>query len=444
MYNGSVKVLLIQPSMYFQVGELLKFKQAYIPSITMPTLAALTPEDIEVKIIDEHVDEINFEEKADLVGITCHTFSASRAYEIADEFRKRAVPVIIGGIHPTVLPEEAKEHCDSVVIGEAEGIWTQILTDRKNKCMKSFYRASAPDMKHFLAPKIGLINLKKYKNMPFSKLPTIPLETSRGCPYDCDFCLVTKFYGKCQRNKPVENVIREINGIGAKYYFFCDVNIGANFKRAKELFKALIPLKIKWAGQFNIRAAKDPEMLLFAGKSGCYAAYLGIESISKESLKSVGKHINKVEEYEALIGTFHGCGIPVHASFVFGLDGDDESSIERTSEFVDKNNIDKTTYYFLFPLPGTAQYERIKKEGRMVNDRYWLDKTRPMMDIHFQPKNISRQKLLKKFWEANDTTFSWRSIMKRLFIPPQPQCVTSFVSNIFYRKMIKDRQLTFS
>lgn len=430
--------------MYHRVGELLKFEKAFIPAITMPTLAALTPEDIEVVIIDEHVDEIDFDAAVDLVGITSHTFAASRAYEIADEFRRRKVPVVLGGIHPTVLPEEAKEHADSVVIGEVEDIWEKVISDFRAGGLQAFYKAPLPDLQRLVIPRIHSINLKKYQKMPFSDLPTIPLETSRGCPFACDFCLVTQFYGSRHRVKPVDNVIKEITAIGARYYFFCDVNIGADKKRARELFRALAPLKIKWAGQFNIAAAEDPEMLRLAKESGCYAAYLGIESISAGSLNSVNKKMNRVEEYAEQLKVFHQCGIPVHASFVFGLDGDDERTIDQTVEFVDRNRIDKVTYYFLYPLPGTRQYDRLKAEGRMVNDHYWLNKERPMLDVHYQPKMISRERLLEKFWEANDKTFSWGSITKRLLLPPQPQCINSFISNIFYRKMILRRELTFS
>lgn len=430
--------------MYHRVGELLKFDKAFIPSITMPTLAALTPKDVEIKIIDEHVEEIDFDAKVDLVGITCHTFSASRAYEIADEFRARGTRVVMGGIHPTVLPEEAKEHADCVMVGEIEDIWETVVADFLAGELKPFYKPGFPDLKRIVYPRIDLINLDKYQKMPFSKLPTIPLETSRGCPLACDFCLVTQFYGSHQRAKPIENVVKEIQFIGAKYYFFCDVNIGAHPKRAKELFKALIPLKIKWAGQFNLAAAKDPEMLKLARQSGCYAAYLGIESVSEASLKSINKKINKIEDYEHQLKIFHDCGIPIHGSFVFGLDEDDESVIDQTIEFVDRTHIDKVTYYFLFPVPGTAQYNRLKAEGRMIHDKYWLDKTKPLLDVHYQPKKISRERLLEKFWEANDHTFSWRSIIRRLFLPPQPQCLTSFISNIFYRKMNQKRELTFS
>jgi radical SAM superfamily enzyme YgiQ (UPF0313 family) len=430
--------------MYYRVGELLKFRKAYIPAITMPTLAALTPKEIDIQIIDEHVDEIDYDSDADLIGITCHTLSASRAYELGDEFRRRGKTVVMGGIHPTALPDEAKEHADSVVIGEVEDIWEKLIADYLSHKLAPFYRANFPALQREVTPRIDLINLKKYQKMPFSDLPTIPIETSRGCPHGCDFCSVTKFYGSHHRSKPVENVLREIQAIGAKYYFFCDVNIGANPKRAKELFRAIAPLKIKWAGQFNIAAAKDRELLDLARQSGCYAAYLGIESICEASLKSVNKKMNRIADYVEQLKIFHACGIPIHASFVFGLDNDDERVIDQTVEFVDCNHIDKVTYYFLFPLPGTEQYERLKREGRMVHDKYWLDKEKPLLDVHYQPKKISREKLLEKFWEANDKTFSWGSIIKRLFVPPQPQCVNSFVSNIFYRKMISERELTFS
>jgi radical SAM superfamily enzyme YgiQ (UPF0313 family) len=439
-----MRLLLIQPSMYYRVGELLKFKKAYIPSIIMATIAALTSSDIEVKFIDEHVDEVDFDDKADLVCITSHTFAASRAYEIADEFRKRGTKVILGGIHPTVLPEEAKEHADSVVVGEAEDVWATVISDFRSDKLEPFYRSGLPKMDKLVIPRLEIINLDKYAKMPFSKLPTIPLETSRGCPYSCDFCLVTQHYGCSHRSKPVANVIKEIEAAAAKYFFFCDVNIGAHPKRAIELFKAIAPLNIRWAGQFNIHAANNPEMLKMARKSGCYAAYIGIESVSAASLKSVGKSANRVEDYERQLKTFHDCGIPIHGSFVFGLDEDDESVIDQTVEFVDKNHIDKVTYYFLFPIPGTKQYERIKSEGRLIHDKYWLDKEKPLLDVHYQPKKISRERLLEKFWEANDKTFSLGSIAKRLLLPPQPQWLTSFISNLFYRKMIQKRELTFS
>ncbi|GAH61991.1 unnamed protein product, partial [marine sediment metagenome] len=214
----------------------------------MPFLAALTPRGIDVSIVNELFEDINFEEEVDLVGITSYTTNIHRAYEIADEFRRRNVPVAMGGIHVSMEPEEAKEHADTIIVGEAEETWPQFINDFRNGIRKKVYRAEKrPSLVHLPIPRFSLINKSHYVDYQ-----VIPIQTARGCPYSCDYCSVTKFSGKRYRPRPISDVINEIEILGAKMYFFIDDNIFTSHSRATELLKALIPLKILWFGQATI------------------------------------------------------------------------------------------------------------------------------------------------------------------------------------------------
>lgn len=443
MYN--MKLKLIQPSIYLEKGKLLKFRKTYIPSITMSVLAALTPEETEISYTDEFVDEISLKESSDAVCISLNTFQALRAYDLADSFRKKGIKVILGGIHATICSEEAKEHADSVVIGEAEDVWPEVLNDLKHQMLKPFYKSVClPELEKTVAPRLEILNLKKYQKMPFSRFPVISLETSRGCPHRCTFCSITQFYGGKQRTKPIENVVKEIKAVEAKYILFSDINITANEQRARELFEALLPLKIRWLGQCNITLADNPELLALAKRSGCYAMYVGIESINQQTLKKLNKSTNKTEKYQKQLKIFGRMGIPVFGSMILGLDSDTEETFKETANFIIKNRIDKISLYPLFPLPGTQVYEELKAENRIIDNQFWLRRDILLFDILYEPKNMSRERLKDLFWQTYEKVYSYRGIVSRLLLPPRPQFLTSLVSNLYYRKMVKQREATFA
>jgi radical SAM superfamily enzyme YgiQ (UPF0313 family) len=311
-----MRIELIQPS---REANTRPSKRALAPPINLGLLAALTPPDIEVCITDENTSIINLNKDVDLVGITVATVTAHRAYEIADSFRKRGVTVVLGGIHVSLLPDEAGEHADSIVVGEAEEIWPTLIADFKANNLQPIYKAqSRPSLKGLPIVRRDLFDRNRYliKNTIF---------TTRGCPFDCSFCSVTTFFGRSYRTRPVNEVIAEIKTLPRhELIMFMDDNIAGNPRFAKELFQALIPLKINWLSQCSVTIAYDNELLDLAAKSGCVDLFLGIESISAASLESVGKKINKVERYDEVIRKIHAHGSAIHGFFIFGFDEDDQ------------------------------------------------------------------------------------------------------------------------
>ncbi len=376
-----------------------------LPPLNLLYLAALTPKDVEVTIIDEHVDKIDFEKEVDLVGITSLTATAPRAYEIADEFRKRGIKVVLGGIHPSVVPQEAVQHADTVVIGEAENLWPQVIEDFTKERLKKFYQSSQkPSLKNLPLPRRDLLQGKRYLTKNF-------IQTTRGCPFDCDFCSVTTFFGKRHRFRPIGDVIKEIESLNGNFTVFADDNVAAHTKYAKELFKALIPCKKRWFSQADLTMAQDEELLRLAAKSGCEGVYIGLESLSDIGLKKFKKQIN----FKEAINRFKSYGIRVEGSFIFGFDCDDKKVFEKTLKFAQELRLDAATFHLLTPLPGTKLYEKLEKENRIV-ERDWSKYD--LSTVVFEPKQMTREELQEGVRWATQEFYSLFSITKRLFPPP--------------------------
>jgi radical SAM superfamily enzyme YgiQ (UPF0313 family) len=382
-------------------------RYSYI-TLALPTLAALTPPDFEVKITDENIEKIDFEEKTDIVGITCNTHTIIRAYEIADEFRKKGVRVILGGIHPSMLPDEAIQHSDAVVIGEAENVWAGLLKDFKEGNLKRFYKSQEkPSLDNVPIPRWDLLKNEKYVSHV--------IQTTRGCPYECEFCSVKPMLGTKIRYKPVENVLREIEtltGIQNKLILFADDNIMGNRENTKELINRLIKLNITYIVQIPISIAKDDEMLELFAKSKCKKFYIGFESIFGENLKQMNKaKCNKAEEYAENIEKIQSYGIEVYGSFIFGYDFDDESVFEKTVKFINDTNIANPVVTVLTPLPGTRLFERFRYENRLLHtdwSKYDLN------HVCFMPKMMSPEALQNGYLWARQQIYSYESIFKRL------------------------------
>lgn len=377
--------------------------------LSLATVAALFPRSTKIEIINDSIEGIDYDEKVDLVGITSITSTAPRAYEIADTFRKKGVPVIMGGMHASALPEEAIEHADSIVIGEAEGQIKPLLKDLKNGELKKFYRCKTrPDLKKIPLPRMDLFQNKNeyYKEMHM-------IQTTRGCPFNCDFCTVTHFFGQTYRTRNIEDIVREIKSVSRRtLIFFVDDNIAGNPKYAKKLFKALIPLNIKWFGQASLVLAKNKELLKLAARSGCISLFIGIESVSPSSLKEVGKSMNKVEEYEESIKIIHDHGIAIIGAFIFGFDSDKKSVFEETVSFIERNQIELPSLAILTPLPGTRLYDKMEKQGRII-DRDWSKYT--VGEVVFKPNNLTKEELQEGYYWARKRLSSFSSIYKRTF-----------------------------
>jgi len=385
-----MKVELVVPA---QRNNHRKRAKSILPPLGLATVAALTPPDIQVSLTDENVTVIDFQKQIDLVGITALTITAKRAYEIADTFRAKGVKVVLGGIHPSILPEEASQHADAVVIGEAEGIWPNLIEDFKaNKLQKIYQQHQRPSMLNLPIPRRDLFVKGAY-------LLRNTISTTRGCPYSCSFCTVTSFFGHTYRCRPVEEIIKEIETLNhKKLIVFVDDNIVGNPKFAKELFQALIPYKIKWVGQASVTVANDDELLKLAAASGCIDLFIGFESLSPANLAAVGKKINTVDEYENVIRKIHSYGIAIHGFFMFGFDEDDEDTFKRTVRFAKKMRLESAQFDVLTPYPGTKLHETLDKAGRIVTK----DWSQYGYDLMFELKSMSRDML------QNGRTRAWR------------------------------------
>ncbi len=390
----------------------------------LPTVAALTPADWDVQIIDARVRPVDYGSGADLVGITGLTAEMPNAYEIADNFRKRGVKVVMGGVHVSALPDEALGHADSVIIGEAELVWKSALEDFKKGALKPIYRAERLcDMKGMAVPRRDLV-----KREMFSGYHT--LQATRGCPFNCDYCTVTAFFGNKFRTRPVADVVEEIKGFGAREFFFMDDNIAGRPAYAKELFEALIPLKLSWGSQASITMAKDPELLRLYARSGGKYAFIGLESLSQENLDNMSKGWNSARGYGEAIRKIHDAGINIIGSFVFGLDGDDRDVFRKTFEFIMENNIDAAQFHILTPLPGTVTYSVLEKEGRII-DRDWAKYHTG--EVVFEPKSMTAQELQNGYYWIFRNTYRMKNILKRCLRSPKGVAYRMAV-NLSYRK----------
>jgi radical SAM superfamily enzyme YgiQ (UPF0313 family) len=394
-----MKILLIAPSLSKGRSRFLR-----MPQLTLGIISALTPPDIEVDMVEEEIQEVNFEKNYDLVGITCMTASASRAYQLSSLFRKKGSKVVLGGIHPTVMPDEAIANCDCVVMGEAEGCWGELLRDFRNNQLKRFYRSFDFDMNKFPIAKLN------HNHTPFHVSPIL---CTRGCPFNCEFCSVTDLYGKKMRHRKVQDVLKEITARGSKKLFFLDDNIMGDVKFAKELFTGLADLKIHWwVGQASISSAKDEALLRLAKKSGCIGLFIGIESVASDNLKRLRKGPDDAKAYSHAINVVRDAGILFHASLVFGLDGDDKTIFEKTLNFLGKNRITSATFNILTPYPGTAVFRRFKKEGRLLNEN-WNDYNH--RTVVFRPKNMTPEELAEGFLWMAKNFYSRTSVLTRFF-----------------------------
>jgi radical SAM superfamily enzyme YgiQ (UPF0313 family) len=410
------------PWMKKELNQCSEFLKAwYTPSLSLLTIAALTPAKINISIIDENFDKINFNEKYDIVGISAMTQEVVRAYEIADEFRKRGVYTVMGGIHVSVLPEEALGHVDTVIIGEAENLWPKFLEDYQHGEPRKIYRETEGyfiDLKNSPIPRYDLLIGKDYFMDPKHFSNSIPIQVSRGCPHNCDFCLVTKMYGYKFRKKTMAQVKSEI--LTSKKYFpgrmimFSDDNIFLDRKYAKELLQVLKDLKVRYWAQSDISIGQDDELLKAIYESGCLYLLIGFESISSNNLKNINSNLWKyrqLKNYSKYIENIQKHGIIVFGSFIFGLEHDDNSVFKKVVEFMNKNNI-TGQLTIATPLPGSRLYEKLKSEKRLIkNDGYWEKCT--FLDVVFKPNKISVKELEEGFVWAYKQIFNKHAFVKR-------------------------------
>jgi radical SAM superfamily enzyme YgiQ (UPF0313 family) len=356
--DQATRLLLISPSN--KPGRKV-LKAIRMPQLGLHIIASLTPEDVAVTVVDEQIREIDFSLDFDLVGISCMTATANRSYELAGGYRQRGSTVVLGGIHPTILPKEAIRHADAVVIGEAEGCWADVVADFRKDGLRKFYHAPAPDLSKSPSPRRGFQIDKTLFNC-------VGLVTTRGCPYACEFCSVTDFYGGKIRHRPVSMVVEDIKQSGSKAFLILDDNVAGHPEYSKQLFEALIPLGIEWVGQSSISLAKDKEMLRLCRRSGCAALFFGVESVSPASLTGLKKSLKSIDETEEAIKIIQDNGIAFHPSIILGFDTDTKAIFDDTLEFLARTRLPTMALHVLTPYPGTRLYRRFKDQGRIISD----------------------------------------------------------------------------
>lgn len=370
-------------------------------------LARLTPPQVELALYDDRLEEIPYDEPTDLAALTVETFTARRAYQIAAEYRRRGVPVVMGGYHPTLVPDEVLDHADTVVLGDAEGTWPKLLEDARMGRLARRYREREVPTLDGVVPDRRIFRGKRYA-------PLTLVQFGRGCRYACDFCSIRAFYGSGVRHRPVAEVVAEVEATEARHVFFVDDNLFTDPCKAKELFQALIPMGIRWSSQVSIDVARDPEVVALMARSGCFLLLIGFESLNAASLGQMRKAWNlRHGDYGSIIARLHGVGIQVYGSFVFGYDGDTPDCFDATLEFALEKRLILANFAPLTPTPGTPLFTRLQGEERLLHDRWWLDPGYRWGQATFTPRGMSADELAAGCWRARTRFYAYRSIARR-------------------------------
>jgi radical SAM superfamily enzyme YgiQ (UPF0313 family) len=377
-----------------------------IPQVALQIIAALTPDNVKVSMVDEHSSDIDFSKGYDLVGISIMTATAKRGYHLAKIFKENGSKVVFGGIHASVMPEEAIKHGDAVVIGEAESSWLNLIEDFNQNALKKYYHVEEPDLSKTPLPKR---DSRIDRSVLGIKWPGF--YTTKGCPYDCEFCSVSSVYGRKIRNLPIPHVIKDIENARSKVFLSLDDNIAANPKYAKNLFKEMARLNIEWGGQSTVTIAKDGELLHLCRKSGCRGLFIGLESVSTISMGRMHKTLRSIKENEDAIKKIQDTGIIFHPSFVFGFDDDTKAVFDDTLDFLDRNRITTATFNILTPYPGTKLYRRLKQEGRLISEDWSQYNHSTVM---FRPKNMTERELAESYFFLKKEFYSMSNICRRI------------------------------
>ncbi len=434
-----MRVLLIMPAALDQQGRPVKLKKLYLPATTMAMLAAVTPPDVEVKVIYETIEDIPWDEHWDLVGVTGMGSGTVRAWQIGDAFRAKGVKVVIGRVGPTLCdPSWSLAHADCLVLGEAEDLWPGLIEDARQGKLKQVYKMDkAPDMATLPTPRYDVMNVKRFG---FFR----SVQATRGCPFPCEFCSVQTFFKRTYRKRPVEKVIEDIRAAkatGSRFICFLDDNIGVDFKYCAKLWEALIPENIIWISQCSLHIAQRPDLLDLAYRSGCRLLAFGLESLNEGSLSNISKTFNRPRQYAEAFKTIRKHGIEISISMIMGLDDDDHpQTFQNTYEFITENRVKIPRVHLLTPTPGTKLYDDLNADGRILTQ----DLQRfTGGQVVFQPKNMSASELEGHYWKLYDNLFSWRNIYKRS--RPNPARLSPFfygalfTINLNYRMNIRNR-----
>jgi len=409
-----MKIALIYPNIGRR-GDSLFIDGARMEPLGLAVLAGMTPEDVEVKLIDDRVEPVPFDEPFDLVAISVQIYTARRSYEIASEFRARGVPVVMGGMHVTLIPDEAAEHADSVVLGDAEPVWPELIDDMRSGRLQPRYAGAAPQApQKDVLPRRDLFAGKKY-------LPVSLIQFSRGCPHHCEFCSSSVYFDRHHRTRDIGQVVAEIKAQGRRQLFFVDDNIVADRQAAKELFRALAPLHVRWVSQASIDMLADSELMTLMVKSGCLGHVIGFESTSQAGIAVMQKSSNRrfvPDQYASAIKELRHYGLQTWAAFTVGHDTDTVDSIKETAAFAVRNKFTFAAFNILSPYPGTPFYARLASDSRLLyGGTWWLDPAYRFNYTAFVPANMTAEELTQTAFWCRRTFNSPSSILRRALEP---------------------------
>jgi radical SAM superfamily enzyme YgiQ (UPF0313 family) len=406
-----MKITFIKPNIG-RMEHSLYVDEGRMEPLQLGVIAGMTPPDVEVALYDDRMEPIPYDEATDLVAITVETYTARRAYEIGAEFRARGVPVIMGGMQPTLIPDEVAAHADSIYIGDAEFRWGEVVEDARRGRLQPVYRAPVGVPQPGTLTRRDIFRGKRY-------LPVTLMQFSRGCRFACTFCAVSAFFDKTQYRRDVREVIREIEAQDRRLVFFVDDNILSDFEAAKDLFRALIPLKIHWVSQGSVDMTQDRELMDLMLKSGCVGLVVGFESIDAKSLRAMKKAPNFVggfQDYKPQLDIIRDYGLQLWAAFTLGHDHDTPDAIERTLDFALKHKFCFAAFNILVPYPNTPLYRTLQQEGRLLYDgHWWLHPEYRFNHAAFQPRLMSPDTLTEACFQARATFNSIGSIIRRAF-----------------------------
>ena len=375
--------------------------------LAIARLAALTPPDWSVRFFDDRMERVDYDAPTDLVAISIETYSSKRGFQIAAHFRKRGIPVVLGGYHATLCPDECREHADAVCIGEAEPAWDAILADAARGTLQPFYRGERS------RPLVGLIpNRTVFKGKNY--LPVALVETSRGCPFRCNFCSIGAAFQGSYRRRPAQEIVEELRGVrDAKYVFFVDDNIVGDPAGARELFEAIAPLGIRWMSQGSLHALKDESLVRAMARSGCMGLLIGFESLDRANLAAMGKRINHVDDYRNALDRLRRAGVFVYGTFIFGYPHDTPESFDATVRFAKREKIFLSAFNHLVPFPGTPLYGELQAQGRLLYDKWWLHDDYRFGQVPFRPESLDAATIEANCNRVRRSFYSWGSIFRR-------------------------------
>ena len=407
------RVTIVHPCVGRRVGMKRYIRTWRMEPIPAAMIAALLPPDVERRFYDDRLEPIPFDEPTDLVAISVETYTAKRAYQIATEYRRRGVAVVMGGFHATLCPEEVMQYCESIVIGEAESAFPRLLDDYRHGRPEKIYRSvDRPPL--VVSPDRTIFHGKRY-------LPIKLVEFARGCRFKCDFCAVQSFFGATHNHRPIDRVIEEVQRVRrpGQMIFFIDDNITSSLEDAKELMRALVPYKVRWVSQSAINVAFDDEALDLMRRSGCQGMLVGFESLDAGTLKEMNKSFNLMKGgAPQALANFRRHGLRVYGTFIFGYDHDTPASFDAAVEFAKEQGLFIAAFNHITPFPGTPLYRRMEFERRLLYDAWWLDDRYRYNMVPFQPRQMSPGELADRCVAARRSFYSWSSILGRAAKPP--------------------------